>query len=74
MADREQPYDPYIPSQSKPGHDGSAAGNQRTAALQAVGHSLLVSALFRITGEQKRESWTKSSLRWKAFILMAVFY
>ncbi|KAF3490704.1 synaptobrevin [Arthroderma uncinatum] len=36
MADREQPYDPYIPSQSKPaGQDGPAAGNQRTAALQA---------------------------------------
>ena len=39
MADREQPYDPYIPSgQAAPG--GSTAqhgGNQRTAALQAVG-------------------------------------
>lgn len=35
MADREQPYDPYIPS----GGQGGAqppAGNQRTAALQAV--------------------------------------
>lgn len=35
MADREQPYDPYIPS----GQSGSSAGrdgNQRTAALQAV--------------------------------------
>jgi len=37
MADREQPYDPYIPSGGQGGapaqHNG---GNQRTAALQAV--------------------------------------
>ena len=33
MADREPPYDPYIPS----GGQGGSAGNQRTAALQAVG-------------------------------------
>lgn len=34
MAERDQPYDPYIPS----GGQGGAApgGNQRTAALQAV--------------------------------------
>ena len=38
MADREQPYDPYIPSgQSAPGGStGHNGGNQRTAALQAV--------------------------------------
>ena len=38
MADREQPYDPYIPSgQSAPAaHATQNGGNQRTAALQAV--------------------------------------
>lgn len=39
MADREQPYDPYIPAggsnNAAPGAQGQ--GNQRTAALQAVG-------------------------------------
>lgn len=38
MADREQPYDPYIPSGNGPaggGSTGQNAGNQRTAALQA---------------------------------------
>jgi len=34
MADREQPYDPYIPSGNAPGAS-AAPGNQRTAALQA---------------------------------------
>lgn len=34
MADREPPYDPYIPSGGAPGVQ--AGGNQRTAALQAV--------------------------------------
>ncbi|ODH44922.1 hypothetical protein ACO22_00545 [Paracoccidioides brasiliensis] len=38
MADHEQPYDPYIPSgSSQPATTGN--GNQRTAALQAVGFS-----------------------------------
>ena len=37
MADREQPYDPYIPSgNSQPGGSSGNGGNQRTAALQAV--------------------------------------
>lgn len=38
MADREQPYDPYIPAGNNAG-GGSAGpnGNHRTAALQAVG-------------------------------------
>lgn len=36
MADREQPYDPYIPSGGAgPGAQGQN-GNMRTAALQAV--------------------------------------
>jgi len=36
MADREQPYDPYIPN-GQGGSSGAARdGNQRTAALQAV--------------------------------------
>jgi len=38
MADREPAYDPYIPSgQSGSGSAGARDGNQRTAALQAVG-------------------------------------
>ena len=35
MADREPPYDPYIPSGGA-GQSGGAGGNARTAALQAV--------------------------------------
>ncbi|KAI9887907.1 MAG: SNAP receptor, synaptobrevin [Watsoniomyces obsoletus] len=38
MADREQPYDPYIPSGNNGAAGASAGqhgGNQRTAALQA---------------------------------------
>ncbi|OJD28261.1 hypothetical protein ACJ73_00340 [Blastomyces percursus] len=36
MADREQPYDPYIPSGSnQPPANSGNGGNQRTAALQA---------------------------------------
>jgi len=36
MADREQPYDPYIPSGgSAPAGSTQNGGNQRTAALQA---------------------------------------
>lgn len=34
MAEREQPYDPYIPTGGQEG--AQPAGNQRTAALQAV--------------------------------------
>jgi hypothetical protein len=37
MTDREQPYDPYIPSGgAQAGAGAQAGGNQRTAALQAV--------------------------------------
>jgi hypothetical protein len=37
MADREQPYDPYIPTAGQPGAAGQGQnGNHRTAALQAV--------------------------------------
>lgn len=36
MADREQPYDPYIPNNGGKGDAaGGSSGNQRTAALQA---------------------------------------
>jgi len=35
MADREQPYDPYIPSGGAQGGARAADGTQRTAALQA---------------------------------------
>ena len=43
MADREQPYDPYIPNGQggSSGSGGARDGNQRTAALQAVRTSLL---------------------------------
>ena len=34
MADREQPYDPYMPKQGD--GQGQQNGNHRTAALQAV--------------------------------------
>jgi len=47
MANREQPYDPYIPAGGAP-HGGNTAqdgGNQRTAALQAV-CDILPSTLF----------------------------
>ena len=41
MADREQPYDPYIPAGGNQGGSaGAAPGNQRTAALQAVSYVL----------------------------------
>jgi vesicle-associated membrane protein 4 len=39
MADREQPYDPYIPAGGAGAQQGGAQGqngNHRTAALQAV--------------------------------------
>lgn len=38
MADREPPYDPYIPAggAAAPGGSATPSGNQRTAALQAV--------------------------------------
>lgn len=45
MADREQPYDPYIPSGGQGGAaapgGGQNPGNQRTAALQAVSASII---------------------------------
>lgn len=37
MADREIPYDPYIPQGGAAGASAGREGNQRTAALQAVG-------------------------------------
>jgi len=42
MANREQPYDPYIPAggASHGGNTAQDGGNQRTAALQAVGGAL----------------------------------
>ncbi|KAF2097841.1 synaptobrevin [Rhizodiscina lignyota] len=35
MADRDQPYDPYIPTGGNGGASGGQGGNNRTAALQA---------------------------------------
>jgi len=43
MADREQPYDPYIPSGGANNANAGGAGqngNHRTAALQAVGFDM----------------------------------
>lgn len=42
MANREQPYDPYIPAggASQGGNTAQDGGNQRTAALQAVGNPI----------------------------------
>ena len=48
MADREAPYDPYIPAGGQ-GGGGQQPGNQRTAALQAVGLQSL----------QKAQCWPK---------------
>lgn len=47
MADREQPYDPYIPSGGAGGQQaaGGQNGNMRTAALQAVRSHRITPAL-----------------------------
>jgi hypothetical protein len=49
MADREQPYDPYIPAGGAGGQPGPN-GNHRTAALQAVRHSIRIANLQRRSG------------------------
>lgn len=43
MADREQPYDPYVPSGQHGGGNAGQGGNQRTAQLQAVGYCSIYS-------------------------------
>lgn len=49
MADREPPYDPYIPSASAPAGDTSGQnGNQRTAVLQAVSQPQFAVVAFAI--------------------------
>ena len=55
MADREQPYDPYIPSGGQGGQQGGQQpGNQRTAALQAVSPMKIpYTAPFGAPGEQQ---------------------
>lgn len=40
MADREQPYDPYIPSGGSAAGGATRDGSTRTAALQAVSDEL----------------------------------
>jgi hypothetical protein len=56
MADREQPYDPYIPSGGAQGGAGAqAGGNQRTAALQAVRTSLRLILTFRLPLDDARQ-------------------
>jgi len=62
MADREQPYDPYIPSGERAGGSAGQHGNQRTAALQAVGGPLLDSE--RRRGELQEEG----TLRWMVLV------
>ena len=48
MADREQPYDPYIPAGSNPSGSAPPDGNHRTAALQAVGGFFIVHSVIAI--------------------------
>jgi hypothetical protein len=50
MADREQPYDPYIPAGGQNGAQGAQGqgGNVRTQALQAVCRHLPSFALQRV--------------------------
>ena len=47
MADREQPYDPYIPAGQTGGASAGQDGSQRTAALQAVGRIHLPRPILR---------------------------
>jgi len=55
MADREQPYDPYIPSGGAQGGAGAqAGGNQRTAALQAVRASFRLYSHFLSPARRRR--------------------
>ena len=60
MANREQPYDPYIPAGGAPqgGNTAQDGGNQRTAALQAVGGAL-PSILSRMA-----QSWLAEYFLW----------
>ena len=54
MADREQPYDPYIPSGGAQGGAGAqAGGNQRTAALQAVRASSRLTPTSRLPARRR---------------------
>jgi len=56
MADREQPYDPYIPSGGAQGGAGAqAGGNQRTAALQAVRASFRLIPTSRLPLDDARQ-------------------
>lgn len=48
MADREQPYDPYVPAGQHGGANAGQGGNQRTAQLQAVGTMLRFLELFNL--------------------------
>lgn len=51
MADREQPYDPYIPSGGNASQQQNN-GNQRTQALQAVGSALFLAATLHRRGSR----------------------
>lgn len=59
MADREQPYDPYIPSG---GNASQNNGNQRTAALQAVGSPTPPAGILHRTGAGYRNDAAASSV------------
>jgi hypothetical protein len=57
MADREQPYDPYIPAGGQNGAQGAQGqgGNVRTQALQAVCRLPPSFALQRVCA--RRDAW-----------------
>ncbi|KAB8336977.1 hypothetical protein FH972_021281 [Carpinus fangiana] len=58
MADREQPYDPYIPAGGAPAPGASAqqGGNQRTAALQAEASSEIKQKLTQPSSKSTTQS------------------
>lgn len=68
MADREPPYDPYIPNNGNAaGNNTNNAngGNQRTAALQAVRFPRSFRANARrpiVPGPQQRVAWSEISV------------
>ncbi len=58
MADREAPYDPYIPQGGAAGASAGREGNQRTAALQAVGELTTFCLFVVISLDITRLDWT----------------
>ncbi len=58
MADREAPYDPYIPQGGAASASAGREGNQRTAALQAVGELTTLWLFAMISRHVRRLDWT----------------